>query len=56
MHDKVMKALSYPVVKQRVEDQGLYGAGSTPRKFAKVIEDEFAPNKKLATSMRIAPQ
>ena len=51
-----MKALADPVVKQRFDDQGLYGVGSTPQEFAKVVDDEFALNKKLATVMGIVPQ
>ena len=56
IHSEVVKALSDPVVKQRLDDQGLYGVGSTPQEFAKVIEDEFALNKKLTASMGIVPQ
>jgi tripartite-type tricarboxylate transporter receptor subunit TctC len=52
----VVKALNDPGVKQRLDDQGLEGVGSTPQEFAKVIEDEFALNKKLTASMGIAPQ
>ena len=56
IQSEVVKALSDPVVKQRLDDQGLEGVGSTPQDFAKVIEDEFALNKKLTASMGIAPQ
>lgn len=52
----VAKALSDPVVKQRFDDQGLYGVGSTRQEFAKVIDDEFALNRKLTAVMGIVPQ
>jgi len=44
------------VVKQRFDDQGLYGVGSTAQEFQKVIDDEFALNQKLTTVMGIVPQ
>jgi tripartite-type tricarboxylate transporter receptor subunit TctC len=53
---EVSKALADPVVKQRFDDQGLYGVGSTPQEFARVIEDEFALNRKLTAVMGIEPQ
>jgi tripartite-type tricarboxylate transporter receptor subunit TctC len=56
IQSEVVKALNDPGVKQRLDDQGLEGVGSTPQEFAKVIEDEFALNKKLTASMGIAPQ
>ncbi|MGZ5172928.1 MAG: tripartite tricarboxylate transporter substrate-binding protein [Burkholderiales bacterium] len=56
IQSEVVKALEDPLVKQRLDDQGLEGVGSTPQAFAKVIEDEFALNKKLTASMGIVPQ
>jgi tripartite-type tricarboxylate transporter receptor subunit TctC len=55
IQSEVVKALKDPMVRQRLEDQGLEGVGSTPEEFAKVIEDEFALNKKLTERMQIAP-
>jgi len=56
IHSEVVKALADPVVKQRFDDQGLYGVGSTAQEFQKVIDDEFALNQKLTTVMGIVPQ
>jgi tripartite-type tricarboxylate transporter receptor subunit TctC len=56
IRNEVVKAVADPVVKQRLEDQGLEGVGSTPQEFAKVLDAEFALNKKLADSMGIVPQ
>ncbi len=53
---EVVKAIKDPVVKQRLEDQGLEGVGSTPEELAKILADEFALNKKLTERMQIAPQ
>ena len=56
IHSEVVKALADSVVKQRFDDQGLYGVGSTAQEFQKVIDDEFALNQKLTTVMGIVPQ
>jgi tripartite-type tricarboxylate transporter receptor subunit TctC len=56
IQSEVLKAVQDPIVRQRLEDQGLEGIGSTPQEFAKIIEDEFALNKKLTASMGIVPQ
>jgi tripartite-type tricarboxylate transporter receptor subunit TctC len=56
IRSEVVKALSDPVVKQRFDDQGLYGVGSTPQEFAKAIDDEFALNGKLTAVMGIVAQ
>jgi tripartite-type tricarboxylate transporter receptor subunit TctC len=53
---EVAKAVKDPVVRQRLEEQGLEGVGSTTAEFAKIIEEEFALNKKLTASMGIVPQ
>jgi tripartite-type tricarboxylate transporter receptor subunit TctC len=50
------KAVKDPAVRQRFYDQGLEGVGSTTEEFAKVIEEEFALNKKLTAVMGIVPQ
>jgi tripartite-type tricarboxylate transporter receptor subunit TctC len=56
IQSEVLKAVHDPVVRQRLEEQGLEGIGSTAPEFAKIIEDEFALNKKLTASMGIVPQ
>lgn len=53
---EVAKAVKDPVVRQRFDEQGLEGVGSTTEEFAKVIEEEFALNKKLTAVMGIVPQ
>lgn len=52
----VAKAVKDPAVRQRFDEQGLEGVGSTTEEFAKVIEEEFALNKKLTAVMGIVPQ
>jgi tripartite-type tricarboxylate transporter receptor subunit TctC len=56
IQSEVAKALTDPLVKQRLEDQGLYGVGSTPHEMASVLEQEFELNKKLTATMNITPQ
>ncbi len=56
MQSEVARAVKDPTVRQRLEEQGLEGVGSTPQELIKVTEDEFALNKKLTTAMGIAPQ
>ena len=54
---EVAKAIHDPAVKlQRFDDQGLEGVGSTPEELARVIDEEFALNKKLTALMKIVPQ
>ena len=53
---EAVKALNDPVIRQRLDDQGLIPVGSTPEEFAKMLEEEFALNKKLTASMGIVPQ
>jgi tripartite-type tricarboxylate transporter receptor subunit TctC len=53
---EVARAVKDPVVRQRLEEQGLEGVGSTTEEFAKAIEDEFVLNKKLTSIMGIVPQ
>jgi tripartite-type tricarboxylate transporter receptor subunit TctC len=53
---EVAKAVKDPAVRQKLEDQGLEGVGSTPQELAKTIDDEFALNKKLTAAMGIKPQ
>ena len=50
------RAVREPAVKQKLEEQGLEGVGSTPQELAKIIEEEFALNKKLTAAMGIQPQ
>lgn len=56
IQSEVAKAVQDPVVKQRFDEQGLEGVGSTPEEFARVMQDEFALNKKLTANMGIVPQ
>lgn len=56
IQSEVAKAVKDPVVKQRLEDEGLEGVGSTPEELARVTDDEFALNKKLTAAMGIVPQ
>lgn len=56
MQSEVAKAVKDPTVRQRLEEQGLEGVGSTPEELVKVTEDEFALNKKLTAAMGIVPQ
>ena len=56
IQSEVARAVKDPVVRQRLEEQGLEGVGSTTEEFAKVIEDEFALNRKLTAIMGIVPQ
>jgi tripartite-type tricarboxylate transporter receptor subunit TctC len=56
IQSEVAKVVKDPAVRQKLEDQGLEGIGSTPQEFAKVIDEEFALNKKLTAAMGIVPQ
>jgi tripartite-type tricarboxylate transporter receptor subunit TctC len=56
IQNEVVKVVRDPGVRQRLEDQGLEGVGSSPQEFAKVIEEEFALNRKLTAAMGIVPQ
>ena len=56
IQSEVAKAVKDPAVRQRFDEQGLEGVGSTTEEFAKVIEEEFALNKKLTAVMGIEPQ
>jgi tripartite-type tricarboxylate transporter receptor subunit TctC len=56
IQSEVAKAVKDPAVRQRFDEQGLEGVGSTTEEFAKVIEEEFALNKKLTAVMGIVPQ
>jgi tripartite-type tricarboxylate transporter receptor subunit TctC len=53
---EVAKAVRDPQLRQRLEEQGLEGVGSSPQEFAKIIDEEFALNKKLTAAMKIVPQ
>ena len=53
---EVAKAITDPAVKRRFDDQGLEGVGSAPEELARVIDEEFALNKKLTALMKIVPQ
>ena len=48
--------VEYWQLRQRLEEQGLEGVGSSPQEFAKIIDEEFALNKKLTAAMKIVPQ
>ena len=56
IQSEVARAVREPAVKQKLEEQGLEGVGSTPQELAKIIEEEFALNKKLTAAMGIQPQ
>ena len=56
IQSEVARAVREPSVKQKLEEQGLEGVGSTPQELAKIIEEEFALNKKLTAAMGIQPQ
>lgn len=56
IQSEVARAAHDPAVRQRYDEQGLEGVGSTPEELARVLEDEFALNKKLTASMGIVPQ
>ena len=56
IQSEVAKAVKDPVVRQRLEEQGLEGVGSSPQELAKIIDEEFALNKKLTATMGIVRQ
>ena len=56
IQSEVAKAVKDPAVRQKLEEQGLEGVGSSPQELAKTIEEEFALNKKLTAAMGIVPQ
>jgi tripartite-type tricarboxylate transporter receptor subunit TctC len=49
MRNEVAKLLDDPEIKRTFAEQGFATVGSTPAEFSKVIADEIAMNKKLAT-------
>ena len=49
MRNEVSKLLEEPEIKRAFAEQGFATVGSTPADFSKVIADEIAMNKKLAT-------
>jgi tripartite-type tricarboxylate transporter receptor subunit TctC len=49
MRNEVSKLLEEPEIKRAFAEQGFATVGSTPAEFSKVISDEIAMNKKLAT-------
>ncbi len=49
MRNEVSKLLEDPEIKRAFAEQGFATVGSTPAEFSKVIADEIAMNKKLAT-------
>ena len=49
MRNEVNKLLEDPEIKRSFAEQGFATVGSTPSEFSKVIADEIAMNKKLAT-------
>jgi tripartite-type tricarboxylate transporter receptor subunit TctC len=56
IQSEVAKVVKDPAVRQKLEGQGLDGVGSSPQEFAKIIDEEFALNKKLTAAMGIMPQ
>ena len=53
IHDGVMKALSDPAVRKRIEDTGSIIVGNTPQQFADQIKAEFAVYKKVVDSAKL---
>jgi len=49
LRNEVAKLLDDPEIKRSFAEQGFATVGSTPAEFSKVIADEIAMNKKLAT-------
>ena len=56
VQSEVARVVKDPVVRQKLEEQGLEGVGSTPQELAKTIDEEIALNKKLTAAMGIKPQ
>ena len=56
VQSEVAKAVKDPVVRQKLEEQGLEGVGSSPQELSKTIDEEIALNKKLTAAMGIKPQ
>ncbi len=56
VQSEVAKAVKDAGVQRRLEEQGLEGVGSTPQELAKIIDEEFALNRKLTAAMGIVPQ
>lgn len=53
IHDGVMKALSDPAVRKRIEDTGSIIVGNTPQQFAEQIKAELAVYKKVVESAKL---
>ena len=49
MRNEVAKLLEEPEIKRAFAEQGFVTVGSTPAEFSKIIAEEIAMNKKLAT-------
>jgi len=56
VQSEVAKAVKDPGVRQKLEEQGLEGVGSSPQELSKTIDEEIALNKKLTAAMGIKPQ
>jgi tripartite-type tricarboxylate transporter receptor subunit TctC len=53
IHDGVMKALSDPAVRKRIEDTGSIIVGNTPQQFTEQIKAEYAVYKKVVDSAKL---
>ena len=53
IHDGVMKALSDPAVRKRIEDTGSLVVGNTPQQFAEQIKTELGVYKKVVDSAKL---
>ena len=53
IHDGVMKALSDPAVRKRIEDTGSIVVGNTPEQFADQIKAELAVYKKVVEGAKL---
>lgn len=56
VQSEVARAVKDPAVRQKLEEQGLEGVGSSPQELSKTIDEEIALNKKLTAAMGIKPQ
>ena len=56
VRNDVAAALKDPVVRRRLDEQGLDGVGSTPQELARTVTEEMAMNKDLTARIGIVPQ
>ena len=56
MRDDVAAAMKDPLVRRRLDEQGLEGIGSTPQELARTVAEEMVMNKELTARIGIVPQ